>query len=227
MTGSYDREHRFVRSFVFLLTAMLCLTWVAGGLAEPVAVFEYDEAKGLSDVYISGLNGSTEYAVILLDGNANTSGSSGGNVTAEQILYLDQVCSTSYGSLHLTFIQMGIEGGKLALGGPVSGEASPYVLGTVNGMSGKMTSPAGLAEIGEEAFSGSAFEYVYIGNSVQRIRSKAFAACTQLRAIHIPDSVTSIADDAFEGSGNVVIICGQNSEALAFALRMHIPYILN
>ena len=203
-----------------LLAVMICgaALMPAEGLAEIRYAAEYDSTQGASNVYISGLKGNTEYAFMILE--------TAGEITAEKMLYLDQVKSSSTGMLHLAFIQTGTDGATLALGGSITGESSPYILGQIAGAAGgKMTSPSGLTEIGEEAFAGSQFMYVYIGSKVRRIGKKAFAGCTGLKSVHIPDSVTEIADDAFSGCSGFVIICSEQSEACAYAVRKNIPYI--
>ena len=56
------------------------------------------------------------------------------------------------------------------------------------------------------------------------IESRAFADCSMLVYIEIPESVTDIADDAFSGSDNVTIGCKQGSAAFKFAEKYGIPY---
>jgi len=65
---------------------------------------------------------------------------------------------------------------------------------------------------------------VTIGNGVTIIRPKTFAQCYRLTEIYIPDSVTAIAGDAFEGCSNVKFICKPDSEAYYFAVENDIPY---
>ncbi len=67
--------------------------------------------------------------------------------------------------------------------------------------------PSGLTAIEEEAFMGFAAEVVQVPASVRSIGSLAFAYNTNLRQIYIPATVTSIADNAFEG--DYVMIFGQ------------------
>lgn len=57
------------------------------------------------------------------------------------------------------------------------------------------------------------------------IGSKAFAACRYMIQIRIPNSVTDIADDAFNGiENNIVILCEENSAAKRFAVDHFIEY---
>ena len=65
--------------------------------------------------------------------------------------------------------------------------------------------PANLAEIKAETFAGTDCEEVIIPEGCQRIGSRAFAGCTKLVYVRIPKSVTSIAEDAFEGCEGVFL----------------------
>lgn len=82
--------------------------------------------------------------------------------------------------------------------------------------------PAGLGSIAEEAFEGSNTAQIVLGNQVTEIGSRAFAGCSELALVVIPDSVTAIADDAFTGD-RVVIVCGENSYADTYAIKHGIP----
>jgi len=74
--------------------------------------------------------------------------------------------------------------------------------------------PGWLEEIKAGAFEGdSSIECVFAGESLTTVGSKAFARCTGLVSINLPQSVTSIADDAFDGCGNVTIYCAEGSYA--------------
>lgn len=78
--------------------------------------------------------------------------------------------------------------------------------------------PANLTEIKAEAFmNDNKIKEIILGNKVKTIGSKAFANMTVLEYITIPDSVTSIADDAFSGS-SPTIRCKQNSYAYNYAV---------
>lgn len=85
--------------------------------------------------------------------------------------------------------------------------------------------PAALTEIGEEAFSGSPAESVWLPDGVTVIGARAFAACKSLRAIRIPASVVSIADSAFDGCAASLTVYGKTgSEAQRFAERMNLSF---
>ena len=57
--------------------------------------------------------------------------------------------------------------------------------------------PAGLRTIDEEAFSGISASFVWLSDNTKTIGSKAFAGCTHLQYVRIPEGCTSIAIDAF------------------------------
>lgn len=77
--------------------------------------------------------------------------------------------------------------------------------------------PAMLEVIEDEAFMGAAFESVTLRQGCTAIGSRAFAQCAGLNTIYVPDSVKSIADDAFEGCSGLTIVAPQGSFAHTFA----------
>ena len=82
----------------------------------------------------------------------------------------------------------------------------------------EMIIPNSLYEIGVEAFEGCSFESVYIPNGCTRIDSLAFANNESLVQVFIPQTVTSIAPDAFLSCDNVTIVCSIDSYARSFAM---------
>ena len=82
--------------------------------------------------------------------------------------------------------------------------------------------PGDLAEIRDEAFSGTNVRTVVIPEGVLSIGPKAFAECGNLRYVEIPETVISIAEDAFDGN-EIVFVCGKGSAAAAFAAEHGIP----
>ena len=84
--------------------------------------------------------------------------------------------------------------------------------------------PADLKTIEEEAFAGTEFKVVKCPEGLEEIRTRAFAACTQLRQIYIPASTETIAEDAFEGCVGLTIIGKEGSAAERFALRKQITF---
>ena len=78
--------------------------------------------------------------------------------------------------------------------------------------------------IGEDAFNNKNILFVNIPEGVTSIGARAFKGCTQLIRIHIPDSVTYIANDAFHysGSGDIpsapIFYCTEGSVAHKYAV---------
>ena len=70
----------------------------------------------------------------------------------------------------------------------------------------KLVLPAGTERIEQEAFlNNTSIEEVTVPEGCANIESRAFAGCTGLKRVYIPNN-TEVADDAFEGCGQVVII---------------------
>ena len=89
-----------------------------------------------------------------------------------------------------------------------------------------MTMPAGLTQIGEEAFCNTAAQEIIFAGNVKEIGSRAFADSSSLKLITIPSSVESIASDAFSGSENVTLLCTAGSYACEYAAANNLPYII-
>lgn len=86
--------------------------------------------------------------------------------------------------------------------------------------------------IGEEAFSYSGVEEVSLPDSVTTICDDAFFHCESLRSIYIPASVTSIDRYAFRSAGGTdedafFIRCPSGSYAEAYAKENEIPYVID
>ena len=78
--------------------------------------------------------------------------------------------------------------------------------------------PDGLKIIRREAFQGSTAECFVLPDGCVEIGERAFADCAKLRQVKIPASVTTIADNAFEGCGaGLVIVAPKGSMAESFA----------
>ena len=65
--------------------------------------------------------------------------------------------------------------------------------------------PENLTVIEEEAFTGSLCQAVILPDGCTTIGSRAFASCMELLYVFVPESVTSIASDAFDGCDLVVV----------------------
>jgi len=78
--------------------------------------------------------------------------------------------------------------------------------------------PAGTRVIEEEAFYENALlESVELPEGIERIESKAFAQCL-LRSVNLPQTLVFIADDAFEGSDELVAAVSWGSYAYRWCL---------
>ena len=77
--------------------------------------------------------------------------------------------------------------------------------------------PAGTAEIRESAFENTDARVVWIPDGCLTIGDRAFADCTELMRIRIPESVTEIAGTAFDGCDGFIIYCTAGSEAQQYA----------
>lgn len=88
------------------------------------------------------------------------------------------------------------------------------------------TLPSDLLTIEEEAFAGVDIGGVVIPDGCTAIGKRAFADNESLLAVYMPDSVTGIAQDAFEGSGKVRFICESENSAAGYAEKHGIPYTI-
>ena len=90
---------------------------------------------------------------------------------------------------------------------------------------GTLTLPAGLEVIEEEAFYGiTAFDQVVLPSGVREIHSRAFAG-TGITEVTLPDSLTFIADDAFDGPGQVHVTV--NPDTYAYRWAAGLGYLLD
>lgn len=90
----------------------------------------------------------------------------------------------------------------------------------------KVVFPEGMNAIVEETFRYcKELEIVVIGGNVEKIGPMAFADCPTLETVVIPDSVTTISEDAFENANeNLVIYCNEGSYAQTYATENNIKY---
>ena len=82
--------------------------------------------------------------------------------------------------------------------------------------------PDSLDVIDAEALLGIAARTVVIPDGATTIGARAFASCPNLEYVVVPDSVRSIATDAFSGS-SVTFICSTDSTAADYAQSHNIP----
>lgn len=84
--------------------------------------------------------------------------------------------------------------------------------------------PEALTEIGEEAFAGISASVVKVQENVKTIGSRAFANCSKLKAIYIPESCEYIAADAFSGVVGLTIYGQEGSYAEYYANRYNFTF---
>jgi len=84
--------------------------------------------------------------------------------------------------------------------------------------------PASLTTVGESAFENVvSAQRIVLPSGLEQIKSRAFAGNTGLLCIEIPQSVTDIAPDAFDGCANLSFLCPRGSAAEAYAKEHGIP----
>lgn len=85
--------------------------------------------------------------------------------------------------------------------------------------------PAPTFYVDDEAFVGnSTIQSVVAPDGLQVIGTRAFADCANLKCITLPDSVSHIAEDAFENTPDVVIFASVGSYAWQWAEKQGIPH---
>ncbi len=203
----------FVRCFILVFAAILLSAFSAS--ADSVVL---DDEKQAVIVTCDHLVAGNPYSFIAT-GQADLSD----GLSNEQVYYLNQLTADKNGKLEVLILDPGMRGMVFYVGGTLKGEQSPHRIGVygkvIPEMKNSITLPAMLIQIEEEAFAGGRFQAVYLGNSVQSIGSGAFKDCKELIFVRIPASVTEIADDAFQGCGNLTINCVKDSVAYQFAVE--------
>lgn len=85
--------------------------------------------------------------------------------------------------------------------------------------------PAQMKTVEAEAFMGTQISKVILPSGCTRIDTCAFACMPALVRVVIPDSVVSIAPDAFSRSPNVIIFAPEDSYAKTYAEDCGIPFV--
>jgi len=85
--------------------------------------------------------------------------------------------------------------------------------------------PSALTLIEEEAFSNSQVEEIILGDLIKHIGARAFADCEKLVLIYLPNDV-EIAEDAFDGCEQLIILCSEGSTGHVYATEHKIPYFI-
>lgn len=83
-----------------------------------------------------------------------------------------------------------------------------------------------ITEVTPYTFLNSGIEVVQLPETCTKLGIYSFAQCYELSKILIPDSVTEIADTAFESDENLVIYCNTDSYAHQYAEAKGIEYVL-
>lgn len=150
-------------------------------------------------------------------------GTSINSIQDSDLLFIDQYTADKSESMEIALVYPDFSACDAAVSGTFSNNASsPKKLGSFH--AARM--PQQLQIIEEEAFAGVSFTHVYLGESITDLQTRAFADCPNLIYIYIPDSVTSIAQDAFQGDNGLIIGCKQNSTAFQFAMDHGVSYLL-
>ena len=103
-----------------------------------------------------------------------------------------------------------------------------YTAHSIPSSPSRLSFPAALQEIEEEAFEGLNVNIIDLrGSSVRIIGARAFADIHGLMRVYIPGSVTSISTQAFEGCTDFVICCAEGSYADTWARGLHYPVVNN
>lgn len=146
------------------------------------------------------------------------------------LCYADQGTSDENGELRFDYIPDRYENAAICLYGDEAHNVSEttWILSD----SGKL-SVSGNGSIGTVKSTGKSPWYesrnsivsAEIQDSVSEISARAFADCSSIEEITIPKSVRSIDDNAFDGSGSVVIKGYKNTEAQEFALRNNFEFV--
>ena len=76
------------------------------------------------------------------------------------------------------------------------------------------------------AFLNSGFEEVALPETCVMIANNAFAQCSNLQKVIIPDSVNEIGEEAFRSSESVVIYAPYGSYAIEYAIAKGIDYVI-
>lgn len=86
--------------------------------------------------------------------------------------------------------------------------------------------PAGVKIIEDGAFDNTKVEAIELPEECEVIGVRAFADNAELVHVYMPDSITEIAANAFEGSEKVSFICESENAAAEYATKHNIPYLL-
>lgn len=90
----------------------------------------------------------------------------------------------------------------------------------------KLSLPAGMELIGEEAFEGTAFTSIHIPENVKEIEDRAFAGIKQLLIAHISSEEIDISDNVFDEDNNLLLSGFAGSSVQRWANGRKIRFVL-
>jgi len=194
--------------------------------AEFIYAHSYD-ANGLCDCGATGKPTTCEHSPMeLREDEVNIRYKEIGESTHTRIsdVYMDLWCPHCETSreYNLWYTTRNTETHSYVAGKCVCGKNEPFDL-TISYLL-----PNNTQIIANEAFSGTPVQQVIVNDGCQVIGSGAFAHCTDLVRIVLPESVLEIAEDAFLDCNSLTIIGHDGSYAMEYAKRQGIPFsILN
>jgi len=209
-----------MKRFLLLLLVLLLLP-MTSAYAESGA--DFDPESGVVTIMQDGLFAQSNYAVIIMKDGAGPDEI----LDPDKLLYINQFSASEDGTLELVFINPGFPPCEIYLGGFFPDEDSPLKIGSIGTLGTPSELPAALTDIEAEAFAGSAFTYVIVGEGTRSIGDRAFENCRDLLRIVIPDSVTEFGTDVFNGCDQLSISCNPGSAAYDYALTNGIPVVGN
>ena len=86
--------------------------------------------------------------------------------------------------------------------------------------------PENTIDVDAQAFENVGAQMIVLSEGVLNIGEKAFANNAQLCLINLPDSIQTIAENAFEGTEAVTILCRAGSVAESFAQTKGVAYVI-
>ncbi len=95
---------------------------------------------------------------------------------------------------------------------------SKSVIRLTNAMPYDICPPSAIQELEAQAFAGAAISSVdFSGTAITMIGDACFQNCNKLTRVRIPNTVHSIADNAFDGCSSLIFICEYGSYAYNYA----------
>ncbi len=85
--------------------------------------------------------------------------------------------------------------------------------------------PTKLVLLEPDSFSATDIGEVIVPEGIAGIGSRAFSQCSNLRLVHLPDTLTTIGEDLLLHSEQAVILCRKESTALAYCEAHNLQYI--